>query len=186
MSTELFCSKCGRIYEYHRDAFNGPYCQCPRVYSTASDSTNAVPFETVKVETELSEFPKSENAPSAEALAAVHKLENLTRIWIQPDEEDLAARIIEAVYAPRLSLLENQLKKAKEQWRMSSVCRELTAKVAELEQDRDRLDWLETSGDAEHFAKVPNWFSLFEDVSSGRIASFRVAIDAARTAKDAG
>lgn len=77
----------------------------------------------------------------------------------------------------RITELESQ----RENWRMSSVCRELQAKCDELEKDKARLDWLEDKPII-LAAESPGWScgsSLnFQNYATG-VSTIRAAIDAA-------
>lgn len=87
---------------------------------------------------------------------------------LRAEHDDLEQRITE---------LESQ----RENWRMSSVCRELQAKCDELEKDKARLDWLEDKPII-LAAESPGWScgsSLnFQNYATG-VSTIRAAIDAA-------
>lgn len=87
-----------------------------------------------------SDTPRTDEASRAEAML---RKEN-NGWYIGSPVFDLACQLErelnEAIY--RIAELESQ----RENWRMSSVCRELDAKCKELEKDRARLDWLESHG----------------------------------------
>lgn len=97
----------------------------------------------------------------------------------------LERELNEAIY--RISELESQ----RENWRMSSVCRELEAKCKELEKDKARIDWLDANiygstgqPETEHTPHpVHTWIfeaPIFNDEDGGLRASIDAAIEASK------
>lgn len=132
-----------------------------------------------------SDTPRTDEASRAEAML---RKEN-NGWYIGSPVFDLACQLErelnEATY--RIAELESQ----RENWRMSSVCRELEAKCKELEKDKARIDWLDANiygstgqPETEHTPHPVHTWIFEAPIFSDEDGGLRASIDAAMAQND--